>query len=116
MENKKYVRGVATLAAIGAGALAVHLLTTRNKKGRAVRAAAEKTRDHVATRVAKIGKVTKKSYDHIVDAAVDELRAMKTLTDKEFGALAEEVKADWNGVKSLFQGETTQDAFIEDEV
>ncbi len=115
MDNKKFVRCLAALAAVGAGVAAVHVLTTRCKKGRDFRGAAEKVRDHVAARMAKIGKVTQRSYGKIVDAAVDEYRTMKTLSKQEMEELSAELKGDWQGIRAIFKNAVDETSEDEDE-
>lgn len=102
MRKTSIIKGVAALAAAGAGIVAVRQMM-KTAKGRALRASAEDMKDHIAARVAKLGKVTRTAYGRVVDEVVEGYRAMKTVSGRELEKLSADLKGDWQNVRSVFK-------------
>lgn len=99
MAKRHLVRGVAVVAALVAAAALVRSRLGKSKKAKAFQKAAEQIKDHVVAHAKELRRLSKSSYDRIVDATVAEYRSMKTFSKQELDALAREMKESWRQVE-----------------
>ena len=92
--NKSLMRGVAIVAAV-AGAAALMKMMKKSKHAKTVKVALHDTKEHVMAHAAKLGKFSKKSYEHVVDAVLAEYGDLKTLSKQEVKDLSKELKGSW---------------------
>ncbi|KPJ86008.1 hypothetical protein AMJ57_00850 [Parcubacteria bacterium SG8_24] len=101
--GKKLVKGLAA----GAVLYAVGSYIMKDKRAQRKKAALQKVADRTMNRVVKhaksLGKLSKASFDKIVDATVAEYRGMKDLSSAELKEMKAELKGSWKDVREVMQ-------------
>lgn len=101
--KKSFVKGLAAGAVLGAVASLMMSMKEPDKKKRELQKAAHDVKDKVMAHAKKLGKLTKGSYDKIVDTTIAEYRGMRALTDDELAELRTELKSSWGDVQRILK-------------
>jgi len=96
--RKAIGKGLA-VATLVTAAVALAQALKKNKKAKMLKASAEEAKANVVAHAKKLGGVSRKSYERIVDAVMAEYRDMRMLSAKELSALGEELKSGWEDAK-----------------
>lgn len=101
--NKLIGKGIALATLVTAAVALAHALK-KNKKAKLLKAAAQDAKETVMAHAKKLGGVSKKAYDRIVDTVVAEYGQMRTLSKQELGELTGELKAGWKVTSKKIKG------------
>lgn len=101
MGKKGFVKGLAAGAVLGAVASLAMSMKAPDEKKRELQKAAHDVKDRVMAHAKKLGKLSKSSYDKIVDTTMAEYRGMKALTEDELMELRAELKGSWSDVQNI---------------
>lgn len=99
--KKGFVKGLAAGAVLGAMASLMMSMKGTAKKREELSNAAHDVKDRVMRHAKKLGKITKSSYDTIVDTTVAEYRGAKALSEEELDELRDELMQSWDDVKTI---------------
>lgn len=89
----------AGLAAIAAAATGVYMMTGKNAKNRKkVAKWVGDVQDDVVGQLNKAGKVTKQTYNKVVDTAVKNYKGMKNVSAAELALVASDLKSSWDAI------------------
>lgn len=105
MSKKGFVKGLAAGAVLAAvGALVVSMKDEKNKKlVKEIGQVGHAIKDKVLKHAQKLGKLSKTSYDKIVDTTVAEYRGVKLLSESELNDLKKELKSSWLSIKDVVE-------------
>ena len=101
---KSFVKGLAAGAVLGAVAAIVTSLGNKDEKVIELEKAATKIKDKVAKHARTMGKLSKSSFNEIVDKTVEEYRGLKHLSEKELADLKAELMDSWGDVEGVVKG------------
>lgn len=91
----------AGLAAVAAAAAGVYMLTGKNAKNRKKLAKWAKDMQHdVVKELNKAGKVSKASYNKVVDTVAKNYKGLKNVSVEELAIMAAELKGSWDSINS----------------
>lgn len=94
--QKKALAVGAGLAAVAAAAAGVYMLTGKNAKNRKKLAKwVGDMQNDVVKELNKAGKVTKQTYNKVVDTAVKNYKGLKNVSTEELALAAAELKSSW---------------------
>ena len=97
--QKKALAVGAGLAAIAAAATGVYMLTGKNAKNRKkVAKWAGDLQNDVVKELNKAGKVTKQTYNKVVDSAVKNYKGLKNVSTAELALVASDLKGSWDAI------------------
>lgn len=89
----------AGLAAIAAAATGVYMMTGKNAKNRKkVAKWVGDVQDDVVKQLNKAGKVSKQTYNKVVDTAVKNYKGMKNVSAAELALVASDLKSSWDAI------------------
>lgn len=99
--QKKALAVGAGIAALAAAATGVYMLTGKNAKNRkkVAKWAGDMQKD-VVKELGKAKKVTKTTYNKVVDGAAKNYRGLKNVSAAELAAVAAELKAGWDNISA----------------
>lgn len=101
---KSFVKGLAAGAVLAAvGALVMSMKDGGDKKTKEMKKTAKDIMDRTVTHAKKLGKLTKSSFDKVVDTTVAEYRGVKALTEDELDELKKELKSHWKDVQKIMK-------------
>lgn len=101
-KNQKTALAVgAGIAAIGAAAAGVYMMTGKNAKNRkkAVKWMSDMQKD-VVKQLNDAGKVTKATYHKVVDTAAANYKGLKNVSAGELASAAAELKSSWDAISA----------------
>ncbi|HEX3095764.1 MAG TPA: hypothetical protein VHQ20_01450 [Patescibacteria group bacterium] len=98
-QQKKALAVGAGVAALAAAAAGVYMMTGKNAKNRKkVAKWADDLKKDVVKELDKAGKVSKATYEKVVDTAAKNYAGLKTVKAPELAALASELKGHWDNI------------------
>ncbi|MEK9152515.1 MAG: hypothetical protein AAB692_04060 [Patescibacteria group bacterium] len=74
-----------------------------DKKSKEMIKLAKRIKESVSDHAAKVGKMSKTTYDNLVDTAMNQLENIKDLSGSEVKTLKRELKRGWSSIKSLLE-------------
>mgnify|MGYP000630873341 CR=1 FL=1 len=102
--QKQAIAVGAGLAAVAAAAAGVYMLTGKNAKNRKkVSKWVGDMQSEVVQELNKAGKVTKATYNKVVDAAAKNYKGLKNVSAGELAMVAAELKSSWDRISSELQ-------------
>ncbi len=94
----------AGLAAVAAAATGVYMLTGKNAKNRKkVGKWVNDFQDDIVKELNKAGKVTKATYNKVIDTATKQYAGLKNIKAVELASVAAELKGHWDNISSELQ-------------
>ena len=99
--KKSFVKAFAAGAVLAAVAALIHEMKDRDIKAKGLAKPAMRIKDKVVKHAKKLGRLSKSSYDTIVDTTVAEYRGVKALSEDELKELKGELKAGWKDIREM---------------
>lgn len=91
----------AGIAAIAAAAAGVYMMTGKNAKNRKkVATWVGNLQDDVVKELNNAGKVTKATYNKVVDSAAKNYKGLKNVSTSELASVASELKSSWDNISA----------------
>jgi hypothetical protein len=107
MSFKKAIKSLAMGAVLaGVATVAIKMREEKNrKKAKEMADRAHLMSTKVMKRAQKMGNLTKTSFHKLVDAAVNEYRGVKDVSQEEIEGLRNEIKDSWSDIQRIIHGD-----------